>query len=129
MNYLSFEEALVLAEAATGIRAEVLAGTPRIYLLDSALHVPQASFDGIELHVGVVQKAASLVTRIAKNHPLPDGNKRLAWLSLVEFCLRNDVKLNYTPDDAVAFMLQVASGECTHEKAVDWIHEHIEGSL
>lgn len=71
MRYLSFEEALVLAEAATGIRAEVLAGTPRIHLLDSARHVPQASFDGIELHEGIVQKAAALVTRIAKNHPSP----------------------------------------------------------
>jgi hypothetical protein len=37
--------------------------------------------------------------------------------------------LVYDTDDAVAFMLQVASGECTHDKAADWINEHIKVAL
>jgi len=29
-----------------------------------------------------VDKAAVLVVRLAKNHPRPDGNKRVAWVAL-----------------------------------------------
>ena len=48
-------------------------------LLDSALHAPQAGFGDVEFYPEFVDKAAVLVVRIARNHPLPDGNKRLAW--------------------------------------------------
>ena len=34
-----------------------------------------------------------LVIRIARNHPLPDGNKRLAWQSLTIFLALNGHRL------------------------------------
>lgn len=40
--------------------------------------------------------------RIALNHPLPDGNKRLAWQSLELFLALNGYVLAATADDAVA---------------------------
>lgn len=33
----------------------------------------------------IFDKAAVLTCRLAWNHPLPDGNKRAAWASLVMF--------------------------------------------
>lgn len=121
MNYITFEQALLIAEAVTGIDALVLAKTHRIYLLDSALHAPQASFGGQELYEGVLAKAAILVSRIARNHPLPDGNKRLAWISLLEFLFINGFELQVTEDDAVEFMLQVAANEIEEADIEVWI--------
>ncbi len=78
MRYLTLEETLVIAEEVTGISAEVLAKASRIDLLDSALHAPQAGFGDQDLYPDFADKAAILLWRIANNHPLPDGNKRLA---------------------------------------------------
>ena len=50
----------------------------------------------VEVTIGVprpdlVDKAAVLCVRLARNHPLPDGNKRVAYLAMVEFLARNEV--------------------------------------
>jgi death on curing protein len=82
VRYLNLAEALAVAEAVTGLDVATLSRSPRIDLLDSALHAPQASFDGHELYPKFVDKAAVLAVRIARNHPLLDGNKRLAWAAL-----------------------------------------------
>ena len=82
-------EALTIAEAVTGIAAPTLARAARLELLDSALHAPQAGFGEVEFYPEFAQKAAVLVVRIARNHPLPDGNKRLAWQALTMFCALN----------------------------------------
>jgi prophage maintenance system killer protein len=42
-------------------------------------------------------KAAALLHSQARNHPLVDGNKRLAWLATHVFCATNGVELD--PDD------------------------------
>ena len=78
MRYLSLAEALTIAEAVTGIEVAVLAKSAGVGLLDSALHASQASFGGEKFHPDLVQKAAVLTVHICRNHPLPDGNKRLA---------------------------------------------------
>ena len=86
MRYLTLAEAMVIAEAVTGIEARTLVRASRVDLLDSALHAPAAGFGADDLYPDLVDKAAVLAVRIAKNHPLPDGNKRLAWASLNLFC-------------------------------------------
>jgi putative PIN family toxin of toxin-antitoxin system len=64
--------------------------------------------------------------RIARNHPLPDGNKRLAWQSLTIFLALNGYEFATTANDAVAFMLGIAAGEVDEEAAEAWIRERIE---
>lgn len=44
MRYLSLAEALVIAEAVTGVDVRTLSRASRVELLDSALHAPQAGF-------------------------------------------------------------------------------------
>ena len=58
MRYLTLAEALVIAEAVTGIDHAVLANTAGVGLLDSALHAPQAGFGGYELYAEFTDKAA-----------------------------------------------------------------------
>lgn len=45
------------------------------HLADSALHAPAAGFGDTEFYPEFIDRAAVLTVRLAKNHPLPDGNK------------------------------------------------------
>ena len=97
MRYLTLAEALTIAEAVTGIDTVTLAKASRVELLDSALHAAQAGFGEEDFYPSLEQKAAVLCVRIARNHPLPDGNKRLAWQSLTIFLALNGRSLATTP--------------------------------
>ena len=111
MRYLTLAEALVIAEAVTGVDARTLSRASRVDLLDSALHAPQAGFGDEEFYSSLLEKAAVLAVRIAGNHPLPDGNKRLAWQSLTIFLALNGHRLAVGTEYAVDLMIAVAAGE------------------
>ena len=121
MRYLTLDEALEIAEDVTGIDSDTLARVSRIELLDSALHAPSSGFGEVEFYPDFFTKAAILGIRIAMNHPLPDGNKRLAWASVHVFHLVNDVTLNFTFDDAVDVMFRIASGEVEVDEFAEWL--------
>lgn len=125
MRYLTLAEALVVAEAVTGIDAKTLARVARLELLDSALHAPQAAYGDVEFYPQFVDKAAVLAVRIARNHPLPDGNKRLAWQSLTLFCALNGRELAVPVDEAVSTMLAIASGAMDEGAVAEWIAENL----
>ncbi|HSJ27766.1 MAG TPA: type II toxin-antitoxin system death-on-curing family toxin [Acidimicrobiia bacterium] len=94
--------------------------------LDSALHAPQAGFGEVEFYPDFADKAAVLTVRIAKNHPLPDGNKRLAWQSLTMYCILNGYSLEVATDDAVDLMLAAAAGELTETEVAAWLAERLQ---
>jgi hypothetical protein len=58
VRYLTLVEALLIAEAITGIEAGTLAKASRIELLDSALHSPRAGFGDEEFYPDLIDKAA-----------------------------------------------------------------------
>jgi death-on-curing protein len=122
VRFLSLEQALIIAAEVTGLPVETVARSARLDLLDSALVAPEASFGGQEFYQGFEAKAAVLCVRIAKNHPLLDGNKRLAWMCLRMFCELNSYRLTSTDDDAVAFMLEVAAGTIGLDEVTQWLH-------
>jgi death-on-curing protein len=122
-------EALVVAEAVTGLDLTTLSRSPRIDLLDSALHAPQASFGGQELYPEFIDKAAVLAVRIARNHPLLDGNKRLAWSCLVMFVMLNGHQLVVPADDAVSVMLAVAAGDVDEAALALWLSDWVDSTL
>lgn len=74
----SLEDYTDLAVYLLGADRAVIARLPRIALAESALHAPFASFGGVEAYPSLVEQAAVLVEHLAKNHPLPDANKRAA---------------------------------------------------
>ena len=121
MNYLSLAEALVLGQLVTGIDAVVLESASRTDLFDSALHAPQAGFGDDDFYSDFFMKAAVLCTRIARNHPLPDGNKRLAWICLVTFCDVNGYELFVAKEEAVRTVVAVAAGELSEDDLCEWI--------
>jgi death-on-curing protein len=121
VNYLSLAEAFVLGQLVTGIDAVVLESASRTDLLDSALHAPQAGFGDDDFYSDFFMKAAVLCTRIARNHSLPDGNKRLAWICLVAFCDVNGYELFVAKEEAVRTVVAVAAGELSEDELSEWI--------
>ncbi len=98
-DYLELADALLIAETVLDIKAEVLAMGTDIGLLDSAVHAPAAGFGGYERYPDLAVKATVLCGHIAKNHALPDGNKRVAFLAMVEFLERNGREWTPPPGD------------------------------
>jgi death-on-curing protein len=128
VRYLTLAEALIIAEVVTGIRAATLVPAARLELLESALHAPQATFGGVEFYPEFAEKAAVLTVRIARNHPLPDGNKRLAWQSLTMFCALNGFDLEVESVDAVELMIGIAAGDFDEAAVTEWLTERISRS-
>ena len=76
-----------------------------------------------------VDKAAGLTCRLAWNHPLPDGNKRAAWASLVMFLDLNGAGWNPDPpdvDEAERAMLAVAAHEVDEAWLADWLRQRVQ---
>ncbi len=94
-------------------------------LLESAIHAPQAGFGDEDFYPEFTDKAAVLVVRIARNHPLPDGNKRLAWQALTMFCALNQRDLRVPTEEAVETMLAIAGGELDETAVSDWLATRI----
>ena len=106
-RYLTTEQALRIARRAIEGPVEVR----DIGLLDAAVHRPRASVLGQDAYPDLMTKAAALLHSLARNHPLVDGNKRLAWLATYVFCAKNGVELDPSDDDAYALVMSVAAGE------------------
>jgi death-on-curing protein len=125
-KYLDLADYLLIAEAVTGMPAETLARLPRLDLAESAIHAPQAEFGGVEFYPDFITKAAVLCARLLKNHPLPDGNKRAAWVSLQEFIERNGYAWDApSVDEAEAAVLAVASSAMDEEQFAQWLRPRI----
>ena len=123
-RYLDLADYLLIAEVVLGVPAETIARWPGIGLAESALHAPAMTFGDIEFYPDAIDKAAVLCARLARNHPLPDGNKRVAYLALVEFLARN--KIEWMPpsvDETVAMIERVASGDCSERELANWLRE------
>jgi death-on-curing protein len=104
--YLDLDDLLLVALSAIGESVEV-----RDYgLLESALARPRATVFGQDAYSDVHLKAAALLHSLARNHPLVDGNKRLAWTACRTFLALNDQWISAPEDDRFDFVIAVASG-------------------
>jgi death-on-curing protein len=121
-EYLDLADYLLIAEEVLGVPAETIADWPGVGLAESALSAPAMGFGGVEFYPDVIDKAAVLCVRLARNHPLPDGNKRVAYLALVEFLARNGVEWEPpSVDETVAVIEGVAAGSITERELADWV--------
>jgi death-on-curing protein len=81
----TLEDYLDMAAVVLGSDVERLRRLPRLDLAESAIHAPFASFGGEPAYPELVDQAAVLIAHLAQNHPLPDGNKRAAFLLAARF--------------------------------------------
>lgn len=105
VEYLDLEDALLL------VRTLDVGPVRDLGLLDSAIARPRSSAFGIDAYPTIEIKAAALLHSLAANHPLVDGNKRLAWLATVVFLDLNGLAPKLSDDEAFDVAWEVASGE------------------
>ena len=128
--YVDLVDYLAIAAELTGLEVPTLQRVTKIELAESALHAPAAGFGATEFYPDFIDKAAVLLVRLAKNHPLPDGNKRAAWVSLRLFVEINDWTWRTTPaiDEAERAVLAVAAGTWSESDAAAWLGRYLEPS-
>ena len=107
MIYLDAEDLLHIAERAVGAPVDLRdAG-----LLESAAGRPSATAFGEDAYPTVCEKAGALLHSLARNHPLVDGNKRLALGATLAFLRLNGRRLTIDNDEAYDLIIAVATGE------------------
>jgi death-on-curing protein len=79
-----------------------------IGLLSSALSRPASSMYGIQAYPEIEVKAAALMSSLAQNHPLYDGNKRFSWILTLTFLELNGLRIDMDTDTAFDLVLGTA---------------------
>lgn len=83
-EFLTIEDVLQIHEAQIEAYGGI-AGIRDQGLLESAVMMPQASFDGEYLHQNLFEMAAAYAFHLAENQTFLDGNKRTALVSALVF--------------------------------------------
>jgi death-on-curing protein len=118
-----------IAAELLGTTPEQIAKLPNIGLADSALAVPRSGFGDQDAYPTLIEKAAVLVERLARNHPLPDGNKRAAFLSAWLFMEINDRPFaGEAPDTDVPMVERIAAGDATLTEIAQWLERRTAAS-
>src|ERR1700688_2041327 len=75
-------------------------------------------------HAELPELAAAYAFGLAKNHAFVDGNKRIAFMSMMTFLRKNSVW--FAPDQAHAtkIMLSLAAGEVSEQSLARWIRDN-----
>jgi death-on-curing protein len=127
VHYVELADYLAIAAEITGLDTPTLIRVTKVDLAESALHASAAGFGETEFYPDFIDKAAVVIVRLAKNHPLPDGNKRAAWVTLRLFIEINDWTWNTMPtvDDAEQAVLAIAAGTWNQDDASTWLRQHL----
>jgi death-on-curing protein len=95
-----------------------------LVLAESALAAPRAGFGDVEVYPTILEKAAILLERLARNHPLPDGNKRTAFFLTGLFLEVNGLPLHSAePGVDVPMVERVAAGQVGRQEIMRWLSE------
>jgi death-on-curing protein len=121
MEQLELEDLLLIGEAVLGTTAEALIGATRLSLARSALDAAGRCPD-------LPAQAAVLCSRLVRNHPLPDGNKRLALLAMLELIARNGGQWTPPPggqEEIAATLERLAARELSETAFCAWVRQRV----
>jgi death on curing protein len=68
--------------------------------------------------------AAAYAFGLAKNHAFVDGNKRIAFMSMMTFLRKNGVRFAPEQAHATAMIMSLAAGEVSEESLARWIRDN-----
>lgn len=68
--------------------------------------------------------AAAYAYGLAKNHAFVDGNKRIAFLSMRVFLVKNGVHFDPDAAESTSIILSLAAGEVSEESLTRWIRDN-----
>jgi len=120
-RWISCEQAIAIH----GMQLRRFGGAPGLRdegMLRSALDRPinKWQYEQAEL----AELAAAYAYRLAKNHAFVDGNKRIAFLSMRIFLVKNSILFDPDPAQATSIILSLAAGEVSEESLKRWIRDN-----
>jgi death on curing protein len=68
--------------------------------------------------------AAAYAFGLAKNHAFVDGNKRIAFTSMMTLLRKNGVRFAPDPAHATRIIISLAAGEVSEESLARWIRDN-----
>ena len=116
IDYLTLDDLLEIAAGVLGV-----VQIRDLGLLASAAARPATTVFGDDAYPTFAEKGAALMHSLARNHPLVDGNKRLAWSATRAFALLNGRDIRYQIDDAELLVVSIAAGGLDVPEIVDWL--------
>jgi death on curing protein len=72
----------------------------------------------------MAELAAAHAFGLAKNHAFVDGNKRVAFMAMAVFLLKNGVAFDPDPAQSTTIILALAAGEVSEEGLTRWIGDN-----
>ncbi len=72
----------------------------------------------------MTELAAAYAFGLAKNHAFVDGNKRIAFMTMMAFLRKNGVRFAPQPAQATKIMLALAAGEVSEQSLARWIRDN-----
>lgn len=70
--------------------------------------------------------AAFLLRSLAQNHCYQDGNKRIAWLAMLDVLwVHASLAIDADQEEAAAVVNQVATRQCSIEDLIVWLADHL----
>lgn len=120
-RWISYEQAIAIH----GMQLRRFGGAPGLRdegMLRSALDRPinKWQYEQAEL----AELAAAYAYGLAKNHAFVDGNKRIAFLSMRIFLVKNGIQFDPDPAQATSIILSLAAGEVSEESLTRWIRDN-----
>lgn len=125
---IDLAEFLVIAERLLGVDAKALRSATKLDAAESALAAPFMGFGETLFYPDPAQRAAIVCSRIIRNHPLPDGNKRSGYLCMLIQLER--VGLNFTQpeggqNETADVIEALAARELAEEAFVEWVKTRV----
>lgn len=122
--YPEFWDFCEIAADILGTTPEQIERLPNVGLAASAIAAPSAGFGETDAYPTLLEKAAVLLEHLARNHPLPDGNKRSAFLLTARFLEANQLPLQGAlPDTDVPIVERIAAGQIDHDEILTWLSQ------
>ena len=101
-----------------------LAGAASDDLLEGALARPRQRWSYGD-DVDIPALAAAYAFGLARSHPYPDGNKRVAFVVMAVFLGLNGLDLIAEEPGVVTTIIALAEGSLEEYGLAEWIREHV----
>ena len=121
---IDLAEFLVIAERLLGVDAKALKSITKLDAAESALAAPFMGFGNTLFYPDPAQRAAIVCSRIIRNHPLPDGNKRAGYLCMLIQLERAGLIFKHSEgdqDETADAIEALAASQISEEAFVKWV--------
>ncbi len=121
---IDLAEFLVIAERVLDVDAKSLKSVAKLDAAESALAAPFMGFGDVLFYPGPAQRAAIVCSRVIRNHPLPDGNKRAGYLCMLIQLDRAGLTFTHPEggqDETADVIEALAASDLGEEAFVEWV--------